>query len=85
MDRRRGEEVGPAAVVGDPCSSDFHAHEIDGVRAALAARLEIEIRPLIGMRPSEGGYNCCGCTTYAAILDHAISIVSPGVLSEGRG
>lgn len=69
------------------CRCCFRAEE----RAALADRLESEIRPLINERPEwergepdqfgryemvkVGGYNCCGCSTYDAILDHAIRIV----------
>lgn len=41
----------------------------------LAARLEAEIRPLLDKTQREGGYDCCGCSTYDAILDHAIRIV----------
>lgn len=47
----------------------------DEERAALAAKLEAEIRPLIETGKYDGGYDCCGCSTYAAILDHAIQIV----------
>jgi hypothetical protein len=46
-----------------------------GARQALAAELEKTIRPLIDLRPDQDGYNCCGCSTYDAILDHAIRIV----------
>lgn len=44
-------------------------------REEIVAQLEAEIRPLIDLRPSEGGYDCCGCSTYDEILDHAIAIV----------
>ena len=46
-------------------------------REEIAARLEAEIRPLIENDKYDDppGYNCCGCSTYDAILDHAIRIV----------
>ena len=44
-------------------------------REELAQRLEAEIRPLVGLSKLHGGYDCCGCSTYDAILDHAIAIV----------
>lgn len=39
----------------------------------LAKILEAEIRPLVS---SGGKYDCCGCSTYEQILDHAIRIVN---------
>ena len=45
---------------------------------ALAERLDTEIRPLIVGDPKNhkaGKYDCCGCSTYEQILDHAIAIV----------
>ena len=50
------------------------------LREALAAQLEAEIRPLLS-----GEYDCCGCSTYDAILDHAIRIVRGVKLCEGSG
>lgn len=44
--------------------------------AQVGERLEREIRPLINKDRYEGGYDCCGCTTYDEILDHAIRIVT---------
>jgi hypothetical protein len=44
-------------------------------RRELAARLEQEIRPLIELPKTRGGYDCCGCRTYDDILDHAIRVV----------
>lgn len=41
----------------------------------LSNRLEAEIRPLLEKDKYDGGYNCCGCSTYDEILDHAIRIV----------
>lgn len=41
-------------------------------REALAERIDREIRPLISM---DGAYDCCGCSTYDMILDHALAIV----------
>lgn len=40
----------------------------------LADRMESEVRPLISKSKHDGGYNCCGCSTYDAILDHCIRI-----------
>lgn len=45
------------------------------VRAVVAAQLEETIRPLLAKSRYDGGYDCCGCSTYDAILDHAIAIV----------
>jgi hypothetical protein len=47
----------------------------DEERQALADKLEREIRPLIHEVTFKGGYDCCGCSTYDKILDHAIAIV----------
>ena len=50
----------------------------DAEREALAERLDAEIRPLILGDPKSykaGEYDCCGCSTYEQILDHAIAIV----------
>ena len=44
-------------------------------REDIAQQLEDEIRPLLYTEKYEGGYDCCGCSTYDAILDHAIAIV----------
>lgn len=46
-----------------------------GDRAALAEQIETEVRPLIATPKFRGGYDCCGCSTYDAILDHALRIV----------
>lgn len=46
-----------------------------GLREALAWQMEEEIRPLLGVNAYKGGYDCCGCSTYDLILDHAIRIV----------
>jgi hypothetical protein len=46
-------------------------------REALAAQVEAEIRPLLdsGVSEYDGGYNCCGCSTYDLILDHALALI----------
>ena len=44
-------------------------------REALVKRLEDEIVPLMNETPEDGGYDCCGCSTYRQILHHAIRIV----------
>lgn len=46
------------------------------LRDAIADQLESELRPLVHTDEFHGGYDCCGCSTYDAILDHAIRIVS---------
>jgi len=46
------------------------------LREELVEQMEEEIRPLLDKdRLHEGGYDCCGCSTYTEILDHAIRIV----------
>ncbi len=44
-------------------------------KQALAQRMEDEIRPLLDKDKYDGGYDCCGCSTYDDILDHAKRIV----------
>jgi len=44
-------------------------------REQLAETMESEIRPLLNTKNYDGGYDCCGCSTYDAILDHAKEIV----------
>lgn len=45
------------------------------LRIELAKQMESEIRPLLGESTMHDGYNCCGCSTYDDILDHALRIV----------
>lgn len=52
--------------------------------ARIAETLDAEIRPLISLDEMEGGYDCCGCSTYGAILDHAIRVVR-GASTQGDG
>jgi DNA-directed RNA polymerase subunit RPC12/RpoP len=52
----------------------------DGMAGRAIARMEREIRPALRLDLYEElngvhGYNCCGCSTYEQILDHAIRIV----------
>lgn len=77
-------------AVGDLDSAPLpdDPHQVGGAhfRFDLAWRLEQDIRPLISKGTNEGGFNCCGCSTYDAILDRAIEIVLGPVLparSEG--
>lgn len=44
------------------------------LRDEIAEQLEIQLAPLLDKDKYEGGYNCCGCSTYDWILDHAIAI-----------
>lgn len=39
----------------------------------LAQRLEREIGPMV---EPDGDYDCCGCSTYREILEHAKRIVT---------
>lgn len=56
--------------------AEAEAAQYRSLLVTLAERLETEIRPLLDKdKHHEGGYNCCGCSTYDAILDHAIRIV----------
>lgn len=54
----------------------------EDLRQRLADQLEAEIRPLIDTDKVKGGYDCCGCSTYDDILDHAIRIVRGEVSVE---
>lgn len=42
---------------------------------ALIARIEAEVRPLTEVSVFNGGYDCCGCSTYDDILDHVLRII----------
>lgn len=44
-------------------------------REQIAEELERVIRPLLEREKYDEGYNCCGCSTYDMVLDHAIAIV----------
>lgn len=45
-------------------------------------RMELEIRPLLDEDKYHGGYDCCGCSTYDDILDHAIRVVREASIAE---
>lgn len=48
----------------------------EALREKIAQEIEAEVGPLLELdRAHEGGYNCCGCETYQAILDHAVRVV----------
>lgn len=47
---------------------------MNDLREDIVQQLESELRPLIRTY-TPTGYNCCGCSTYDEILDHAIRIV----------
>jgi len=42
---------------------------------ALLHRIETEVRPLLDLGKYEGGYDCCGCTTYDRIVDDVVRII----------
>lgn len=44
-------------------------------RDGLAKSIEDQIRPLLDRGKYDDGYDCCGCSTYDFILDHAVAIV----------
>jgi hypothetical protein len=45
------------------------------LRDFIAAEIEVKLRPLVDLRDTRGGYNCCGCSTYNYIVDDAIAVV----------
>lgn len=47
----------------------------DATRDRIAQEIEREVRPLLDVSRFDGGYNCCGCTTYDQIVDHCLRIV----------
>lgn len=51
----------------------------DAERRALAEQVYAEVSPLLEADPysDKPGYNCCGCSTYWAILAHALRIIDP--------
>jgi hypothetical protein len=51
-------------------------------RVELARRLEREIGPLIEKSKHDGGYDCCGCSTYRSILNHAENLVLGAPLAD---
>ena len=77
---RTGIEAGEADAVEEAA-----AHVVSEVRAILVRRLEAEVRPLLAVKGWDGGYDCCGCSTYDAILDHAIRIIRGTTEEETDG
>ncbi len=47
----------------------------DDLSDRILARIEDEVRPLLSKFDDEGGYDCCGCSSYEAILNHAIRLI----------
>lgn len=45
------------------------------VRAEIEARIQAEVVPLLDKTRQQGGYDCCGCSTYQAIVDDVLAIV----------
>lgn len=45
------------------------------VRKAIEARIQAEVVPLLAKPRNDGGYDCCGCSTYQAIVDDVLAIV----------
>lgn len=43
--------------------------------AAIEDRFASELEPLLERLKTQGGYNCCGCSTYETIYEHALRIV----------
>ena len=49
------------------------------LRHAIADRIKAEVEPLLGAYKDDGGYGCCGCSTYWGIMEHCIRIVLDAV------
>lgn len=47
----------------------------DEEREALAQQVDAEVRPLLDVGRMQDGYDCCGCSTYAYILDHCLALI----------
>jgi hypothetical protein len=80
------EEIDLANLDGDghrlPWEAAIMGTAFDtSVSDRIAARFEAELEPLLSELRSRGGYNCCGCSTYEEIYEHALRIVH----EEGRG
>lgn len=48
------------------------------IREAIAQEVEDYLRPRLEKRPFEGGYDCCGCSTYEQIIEDALRIIREG-------
>jgi hypothetical protein len=55
----------------------------DDERQQIANDVRTTVEPLLQVSQFEGppgfaGYNCCGCGTYRAILEHCIAVIVHG-------
>lgn len=50
----------------------------DDERQQIADDVRAAVEPLIELDKDHGGYDCCGCSTYEAILDHCIAVILGG-------
>ncbi len=52
------------------------------IRREISIEIETKLRPLIDKGKYDGGYDCCGCSTYDSIVDDA-KRVALGLEPEG--
>jgi hypothetical protein len=50
----------------------------DDERQRIANDVRITVEPLLDAGTWDGGYDCCGCSTYTAILEHCIAVILHG-------
>jgi hypothetical protein len=53
--------------------------------ARIEDRFSAELEPLLGVSDLNGGYNCCGCSTYQGIYEHALRIVREEMMVDQNG
>lgn len=46
-----------------------------GLKAKILKKIESEIEPKLDKDKWDGGYDCCGCSTYEKIVDDIVAII----------
>jgi hypothetical protein len=62
-------------VLHIPAAESPRAPLTDPARIEIERRILDEILPKLHESSGSGGYNCCGCSTYAEIVDDVLQIV----------
>jgi len=79
---RRGLEIDAPAfdVLCDAMSAAADRIERSGeiVRQQIADDVSATVGPLLDKSRYDGGYDCCGCSTYQEILDHCVAVILHG-------
>lgn len=79
------DEIGVSDTEAAQCIYDLRC-EIAGIRRVLVdrlcSRIADEIEPKLDRPPGEGGYDCCGCSTYDRIVDDVVALIRSEVDDE---